>query len=109
MGDEQWHEGGSQWHEQGNLGNQQWQHQDEDANKVPCAGEHCTCEWASAKQCSEIDAPRTECWSCCCRTKFPDSFRFAMSHQDQDLRAANRPDLWQPGQGPSYGHGHEWP
>jgi len=125
--DSQWHEGGSQWHEQGNLGNQggsqwheqgnlgnqghtqqdhQWHHQDEDGDKVNCAGEHCTCEWSSAKQCSRKDSPQTKCWGCCCRAKFPDSYRYAMNHQDHGG--------WQPGQGqqqwpsyeqrPSYGH-----
>lgn len=122
----QFHEGGSQWHEQGNLGNQQWQqqgnqqvgnlqwhhqhHQDEDADKVACAGEQCTCAWASAEQCSRKDSPQTKCWNCCCRAKFPENYRWAMNHQNQGG--------WQQGPGqqrPSYeprsdyGHhfGHE--
>jgi len=72
----------SHWQHQGHHG---WHHHSDD-DKVFCgAGEHCTCSWASASQCSTRDAPETKCWSCCCRARFPESYRRAMI-EDQHWR-----------------------
>jgi len=111
----QWHDGGSQWREEGTY-NQQHQyhdhwhhheehHHEEHGDKVSCGAsgnEQCTCEWASAQQCSRRDSPGTKCWSCCCREKFPDSYRWAMGHHSHENHGGWEPTTpW-----PSYEHEH---
>lgn len=71
-----------------------------DDNQVRCGWDTCTCQWANQDWCSRVDAPRTKCWSCCCYTKFPGSYRWAVAeynhrhngHHDDDHHEHNHDD-----------------
>lgn len=52
-----------------------------DANQIRCGRYVCDCGWAAGNPqgtCSQVDYPRTKCWSCCCSHIAPELYRQAI-------------------------------